>query len=105
FKDEFTMKDKINGIIFSILKDLSEDLENENLKNPTMRTKIYGVEGNLDSLALVGLVSDLESIIADEFGVDLVLASDKTMSQKNSPFKDVESLSNYILALMEKNNA
>ncbi|EBF5882235.1 hypothetical protein FI494_08080, partial [Campylobacter coli] len=65
----------------------------------------YGVEGNLDSLALVGLVSDLESIIADEFGVDLVLASDKTMSQKNSPFKDVESLSNYILALMEKNNA
>lgn len=99
------MKDKINGIIFSILKDLSEDLENENLKNPTMRTKIYGVEGNLDSLALVGLVSDLESIIADEFGVDLVLASDKTMSQKNSPFKDVESLSNYILALMEKNNA
>ncbi|EEP3627092.1 hypothetical protein HB584_001606 [Campylobacter jejuni] len=95
----------MNGIIFSILKDLSEDLENENLKNPTMRTKIYGVEGNLDSLALVGLVSDLESIIADEFGVDLVLASDKTMSQKNSPFKDVESLSNYILALMEKNNA
>ncbi|EAH7131601.1 hypothetical protein EKX93_09430, partial [Campylobacter coli] len=85
--------------------DLSEDLENENLKNPTMQTKIYGVEGNLDSLALVGLVSDLESIIADEFGVDLVLASDKTMSQKNSPFKDVESLSNYILALMEKNNA
>lgn len=77
----------------------------KNLKNPTMRTKIYGVEGNLDSLALVGLVSDLESIIADEFGVDLVLASDKTMSQKNSPFKDVESLSNYILALMEKNNA
>ncbi|XUP89239.1 hypothetical protein B6658_007390 [Campylobacter coli] len=70
-----------------------------------MQTKIYGVEGNLDSLALVGLVSDLESIIADEFGVDLVLASDKTMSQKNSPFKDVESLSNYILALMEKNNA
>ncbi|EKI8069580.1 hypothetical protein EER32_08520 [Campylobacter coli] len=95
----------MNGIIFSILKDLSEDLENENLKNPTMQTKIYGVEGNLDSLALVGLVSDLESIIADEFGVDLVLASDKTMSQKNSPFKDVESLSNYILALMEKNNA
>ncbi|EKJ1226319.1 hypothetical protein PIR09_001744 [Campylobacter coli] len=91
--------------MFSILKDLSEDLENENLKNPTMQTKIYGVEGNLDSLALVGLVSDLESIIADEFGVDLVLASDKTMSQKNSPFKDVESLSNYILALMEKNNA
>ncbi|ECL0829417.1 hypothetical protein FR476_07935 [Campylobacter coli] len=88
-----------------MLKDLSEDLENENLKNPTMQTKIYGVEGNLDSLALVGLVSDLESIIADEFGVDLVLASDKTMSQKNSPFKDVESLSNYILALMEKNNA
>ncbi len=31
------MKDKINGIIFSILKDLSEDLENENLK--TLRCK------------------------------------------------------------------
>ncbi|MCR8697850.1 hypothetical protein CAMP5118_03215 [Campylobacter sp. LMG 7929] len=99
------MRDKINSIIFSILKDLSEDLENENLKNPTMQTKIYGIEGNLDSLALVGLVSDLESIIADEFGIDLVLASDKTMSQKNSPFKDVESLSNYIFTLMEKDNA
>lgn len=28
------MKDKINGIIFSILKDLSEDLENEKFKKP-----------------------------------------------------------------------
>lgn len=96
------MKEKINNIIFNILKDLAQDLENENLANPTEQTKLYGEGGNLDSLALVSLVSDLEDSISDEFGVDLVLANEKTMSQKNSPFKDVKSLSEYISSQIEK---
>lgn len=91
------MKGKIQNIIFEALKNLSDELENNELKTPTLQTKIYGIDGNLDSLALVSFIADLEEMLS-EIGIDIVLADEKTMSARNSPFKDVETLTQFILA-------
>ena len=53
------MHTKIQNLIIDSLKNLAEELENETLKNPTKDTKIYGINGNLDSLALVSFIADL----------------------------------------------
>ena len=91
------MKDKIQNIIFEALENLSDELENNELKTPTLQTKIYGIDGNLDSLALVSFIADLEEMLS-EIGIDIVLADEKTMSAKNSPFEDVATLTQFILA-------
>jgi len=48
------------------------------------------------------LITDLEERISDEFDKDITLADEKAMSQRNSPFRSVESLTNYISKLLEE---
>ena len=96
------MQTKIENLIIESLKELNEELENEALDNPVSETKLYGIDGALDSLALVTLITDLEEKISDEFDKEITLADEKAMSQRNSPFRSVESLTNYISKLLEE---
>ena len=93
---------KIKNKIIEALNELNEELENENLNNITKETKLYGGSGALDSLALVSLITDLEERISDEFEKDIILADEKAMSQRTSPFRSVETLTNYIQKLLEE---
>ena len=95
------MQEKIEKIIIDTLKDLNEELENEAFLNPNSKTKLYGGNGAMDSLALVSFIADLEDKISDEFEKDIILADEKAMSAKTSPFRNVESLTLYIKSLLE----
>lgn len=96
------MEEKIQNIIMQALKNLADELENPELENPNVQTKIYGNEGNLDSLALVSFITDVEEMIDLEFHTTITLADEKAMSSRNSPFKDVETLTQYIQNLLEE---
>jgi acyl carrier protein len=95
------MEEKIEKIIIETLSELNEELENPSLQNPTSKTKLYGLNGGLDSLALVSFITDLEEKISDEFEKEIVLADEKAMSAQTSPFRNVESLTLYIQSLLE----
>ena len=96
------MKTKIENIIFETLVELNEELNINNIETPNIKTKLYGGSGYLDSLALVSFISDLEYKFSDELDIDLIIADERAMSQKTSPFRNIESLVNYILQLIEK---
>lgn len=96
------MLDQIEKILISCLEELNEELENENLNNITKETKIFGNNGALDSLALVSFITDVEDRISKELGHDIVLADEKAMSQRTSPFRNIETLSVYIQKLLEE---
>ncbi|MCG3685626.1 hypothetical protein [Aliarcobacter butzleri] len=95
------MREKIENIIYKTLKELNEELENEAFENPNLKTKLYGGSGCLDSLALVSFIADIEEKISDKFEKDIVLADEKAMSAKTSPFRNIESLALYIENLLE----
>ena len=96
------MKQKIEKIIIGVLQDINDDIESDILENPTKETKLFGEDGALDSLALVSMITDLEEEIHDEFEKDVILADEKAMSQRNSPFNTVESLTDYIDMLINE---
>nr|WP_279188932.1 hypothetical protein [Aliarcobacter skirrowii] len=98
---EEEMQEKIEKIIIDTLKDLNEELENEAFLNPNSKTKLYGGNGAMDSLALVSFIADLEDKISDKFEKDIILADEKAMSAKTSPFRNIESLTSYIKSLLE----
>jgi len=50
----------------------------------------------------VNYLADLEYRLGQEFGRELVLASEKAMSRNRSPFRDVDSLAAYITELLSE---
>lgn len=101
FNKESQMPKSVQTIIIESLKELNEELENPNLENITSQTKIFGSNGALDSLALVSFITDIEEHISNEFNQEIVLADEKAMSAKTSPFRSVESLTAYIESLLD----
>lgn len=93
------MEQKVEKIIVALLEELSQELDNE-ISKPTLQTRLFGGEGALDSLALVSFVTDVEDAIDEAFDKEIVLADEKAMSQKTSPFRSVESLRDYIVKLL-----
>jgi acyl carrier protein len=67
----------------------------------TEATRLYGGEGSLDSLGLVALVVDVEQALSDESGVPVVLADEHALAQGRSPFRNVESFTDYILQRLD----
>lgn len=63
----------------------------------TEDTFLIGQGAALDSMGLVTAILEIEQRLADEHDVMIVLADERAMSQKNSPFRSVRSLSDYVL--------
>jgi D-alanine--poly(phosphoribitol) ligase subunit 2 len=67
-------------------------------------TVLYGSGGGLDSLGLVSLILEVEEAVNAQCGTPLVLADAQAMSQKRNPFRDVQSLADYVLRRLEEGN-
>ncbi len=63
-------------------------------------TRLIGQNAILDSLGLVSLIVEVEQHVADDLGVTLILADERAMSQKRSPFRSIGSLADYICDLV-----
>lgn len=92
----------IESLIIRSLNELVEVLDVQIMGSVDSNTRIFGQKGVLDSMGLVTLITDLEEGIEDEFGVSLILADERAMSQKNSPFRTISSLTQYIGILIEE---
>lgn len=61
-------------------------------------TRIFG--DLLDSMGIVFLVTDIESLISEEYQVDISLADERAMSQRTSPFRTIKTLVSYVETLI-----
>ena len=64
-------------------------------------TALFGIEGFLDSMALVTLVIALEQGIKEKFGVSVQLADAHAISQEHSPYSTISTLAEYALLRMQ----
>ena len=84
-----TAKEKI----FNCVKSVGIDQKKKELISPKLKTKLFG--DNLDSMGVVFLVTEIEEAISENFKFNIVLADERAMSLKTSPFRNVESLIAY----------
>lgn len=91
------MRAKILDIVQSAVRDLNVELGYPELAQPTENTALHGGESGLDSLSLVTLIVDIEGQVASSLGKTVVLADEKAMSQRNSPYRTVGALVAFIL--------
>ena len=72
------------------------DLPSTQKLKKSLDTQLYGDKSEIDSLSLVNVVVLTEQKIEDEFNITINLADEKAMSQKNSPFRTIETFVEYI---------
>ena len=66
--------------------------------------KLFGGDGLLDSMGLVSFVVEVEERLEDEFNVSVILADEKAMSRRTSPFARISYLADYILELVNEDS-
>lgn len=96
------MRKKILEIVLKELEDLITSIPLSIDGELNASTTLYGKSGVLDSMGLVSLIAAVEQAINDEFSISITIASDKAMSQKQSPFRSAETLTEWISSLMEE---
>jgi acyl carrier protein len=70
----------------------ADDLGYNELRVPTAETSLFGGEAGVDSLSLVRLIAAVERAAEIQFGRNIVLADEKAMSMRSSPFRTVGTL-------------
>ncbi len=94
--------EKFIQAIFVTIDEVNEQLPEEQRLTKSIDTVLFGESGKLDSLGLVNLIVATEQRLEELFEVSLTLADEKAISQKNSPFRTVGTLAEYISKLMEE---
>ena len=93
-------REKVNQIIFKCVDETNIE-EGANISKDLNKI-LMGSDSEIDSLGLVSLIVVIEDAINTEFDVSITLADEKAMSQRVSPFKTLDTLSNYVISLLQK---
>lgn len=92
---------EIQQIIFDALEMANHSREEGNEIPVSDSTELYGSSGHLDSMGLVAFLIDIEESFLDR-DVQITLSDERAMSQSRSPFRNVQSLTDYIAALIKE---
>ena len=95
------MKTKVESIVKQAVEELNEQREADKKLVFARETKLIGKNAEVDSMEFITLISIIEELLADEFGKDIRIVSDKAFSMEHSPFRSIETLTDFIAGLLE----
>ncbi|MDZ5473308.1 acyl carrier protein [Bacillus sp. 31A1R] len=96
------MREIIKDLVFRVIEEYRSTYEKDIPTHQGEDTPLFGKEGVLDSLGLVSFIVMIEQAIEDELNVSLILADERAMSQKTSPFLRIGLLIDYINKLIQE---
>ena len=96
--------EQIYSVIFNSIGEINSILPADKNLDKNENTVLYGQKSKLDSLGLVNLIVEVEQRLEDELGISVDLTDEKALSQKNSPFISVKSLTEYIFNHLNETN-
>ena len=91
--------EKISHLIADAIDEIDLDDDPGDI---SMDTVLYGDDGLLDSIQLVNLIVAVEQRVEEEMGFSVAIADEKAISQRNSPFRTVGTLCDYISGIVAK---
>lgn len=101
----FTRIELVEMISTSVRDQLRAAGRGDLAKELNESSPLFGTGGLLDSLGLVTAILEVEQQVNDRAGTELTLADDRAMSQKNSPFRTIGRLADYVLERLQEKRA
>jgi acyl carrier protein len=93
-------KDEVYQLIENEVAIFAKDNQIEIDLSEGRKTRLYGA--SIDSMELVALVVHIEDILEKKTNKTLVLANEKAMSQRTSPFTSIGLLADYVFDLLQQ---
>lgn len=91
----------VDAIIFRALAALNSERSASNQIPVAVTTVLFGANATIESLELVSLIVDVETILNTEHNLEVSLADDRALSRAQSPYASVEALRDYVLELAQ----
>ena len=88
--------ENIVAAIYRAVDWINGELPRDRQLIKTTETRLLGSQSVLDSMHLVSLIVTIEREVEDAFGVALTLADERALSMKESPFRSIQSLADYV---------
>jgi hypothetical protein len=88
--------------IHKALRALNKERSPEDQITIGLDTCLFGKNSVLDSLSLVSVIVDIETLVSDQFRHFVSLTDDRAMSREPVPFTDVTALKSYVLELLRE---
>lgn len=92
----------LEDIIYPAMSELKAGTPELHGLTLSPETALWGSGSLLDSLALVTLVVSIEEQLSDKLGVSIVLANERALSRRASPFRTVAALVAYVQELLDE---
>jgi len=87
----------VEAVIAASLHELRADLGLPEWTPLSPETELLGGASDLDSMALVHLIADLEGRLEERFQLSWILADERALSRRRSPFRTIGSLRDFII--------
>ncbi len=85
------------NLLLTVLKSHFDEINEVVNLTEGENIKLFGGDGLLDSIGLVSYIVEVEEKLEDEYGFSIVLANEKAMSRRTSPFARISYLADYIV--------
>ncbi|MBL0234357.1 MAG: hypothetical protein IPQ08_11905 [Chitinophagaceae bacterium] len=90
-------------IVLQQVNSLVDTFSDDQKFEVSAETRLFGQNANIDSLSLVSLIVDIESVFLTEYDVLVSLTDDRAMTRPVSPFNDVSTLVDYLDEVINHN--
>jgi len=94
-------REQTQQLVLDCVTRLNEHRDAELRLDVDAEAPIFGEQSPLDSLGLVTLTMDIEDALADH-GVEVNLSDSRAMSRRQSPFRNVTTLVDFIVEQMQQ---
>jgi acyl carrier protein len=88
-------------VVLEAIDEVNESLPQGQQIERSPQAVLFGDSSVLDSIGLVNLIVAIEHGISERFGVSVVLADERAMSRRTSPFRTVATLCEHVTTLLE----
>ena len=99
-----TERDKILKSIYDAVDEVNQQHPEDQTLEKSPDTVLLGESGKLESIDLVNILVATEENVEEAFGVPVSITDERAVSEKNSPFKTIDTLCSFISNLLKENS-
>jgi hypothetical protein len=84
------------ALVQETVRGMSKELGYPALATATAETELFGGSSGVDSLSVVRIVAEMERVAESRFARRVVLADERAMSRRSSPYRSVGTLAQLV---------